>query len=95
MQEFRELLQRLCSLLLTYPRCDDLEEEDTLHTLGMRNIRRGMTGSDVVRLQIALRVEATGHFDLDTDAAVRKFQLYHGIYPSGVVGPATRKALGW
>jgi chitosanase len=60
-----------------------------------------MRGDDVTEVQRALtaqlpglRLEADGIFGSDTDGAVRQFQTARGLKSDGVVGPATRAALG-
>lgn len=57
-----------------------------------------MTGPDVEWLQArlpraGLDVPASGAFDEETDAAVRRFQAASGMQVDGVVGPVTRSAL--
>ncbi len=58
-----------------------------------------MHGDDVKEIQQALAhagadIEVDGVFGPNTDAAVRDFQTNAGLKPNGIVGPATRAALG-
>jgi chitosanase len=56
-----------------------------------------MKGEDVKKLQRALGFserEIDGVFGKDTDAAVREFQMNHGLKVDGKVGPATWADLG-
>ncbi|MEV7612674.1 peptidoglycan-binding protein [Streptomyces sp. NPDC089799] len=65
-------------------------------------LRLGATGAEVSSLQQLLfgqgftYVSATGVYDKDTQRGVRQFQRDRDLHddPSGVFGPATRKALG-
>lgn len=64
------------------------------------SLRKGMSGLDVVRLQTALAkkqlvgIEPDGVFGNRTEDAVKSIQRSVGITADGVVGLATRKALG-
>lgn len=71
-----------------------------------RSLRQGMSGTDVTALQVFLAADpriypegtVSGYFGSLTEAAVQKFQVWHGIVSSGnpdstgygAVGPATR-----
>ena len=67
--------------------------------LGVRPLSLGMRGWDVAALQFALAwhgfPSATfdGSFGQHTDAALRGFQAWAGISPTGLAGPATLAAL--
>lgn len=69
---------------------------------GTRDLRKGMHGSDVERLQAGLkrafpayagRLALDGDFGPATDAAVREFQRRTHIADDGIVGPNTRSQL--
>jgi chitosanase len=60
-----------------------------------------MRGNDVLEIQRALatrlpesHIDADGIFGPDTDRAVRQFQTSQSLKSDGIVGPATRSALG-
>ena len=58
-----------------------------------------MRGPDVGALQKALRafgfrLKTDGVFGADTEAKVRSFQRSRGLKIDGIVGPATRSAVG-
>jgi peptidoglycan hydrolase-like protein with peptidoglycan-binding domain len=58
-----------------------------------------MQGGDVKKIQKALRhagvaVHIDGTFGAKTESAVKRFQRKQGLRADGVVGPATREALG-
>jgi N-acetyl-anhydromuramyl-L-alanine amidase AmpD len=52
-------------------------------------LRRGSTGDMVKFVQAKVGVPATGNFDANTEAAVRRFQSDHGLVADGIVGPRT------
>jgi peptidoglycan hydrolase-like protein with peptidoglycan-binding domain len=58
-------------------------------------VEKGDRGPKVERIQRALGLTpADGVFGKQTRRAVKRFQRRHGLTPDGVVGPATRRALG-
>jgi putative chitinase len=52
-------------------------------------LRRGSSGSEVIRLQRAIGIAATGIFGPETETAVRQFQLGAGLTVDGIAGPQT------
>jgi len=52
-------------------------------------LQRGATGELVKEIQRKVGVAASGTFDGDTEAAVRRFQRDHGLVSDGIVGPRT------
>ena len=56
-------------------------------------LRRGARGDQVAWLQQHLVTSVSARFDAKTDAALRAFQLAHGIVPSGQTDPPTWQAL--
>lgn len=52
-------------------------------------LRRGAKGDLVQLVQTKVGIPATGSFDANTEAAVRRFQRDHGLVPDGIVGPRT------
>lgn len=66
-----------------------------------QTVQIGSHNSQVVQLQDKLKelnffsqeVKSNGSFGLTTKQAVMKYQRSKGIYPNGIVGPRTRKAL--
>ena len=65
----------------------------TLVTYSGMVLHRGSTGPVVTAVQQALKVPADGSFGTRTYAAVRTFQSRHRIYPSGIVGVRTWRAI--
>lgn len=63
------------------------------------NLRRGIKGADVTKLQTALNAQgydcgaADGIFGAKTEAAVRNFQRDHSLTVDGIAGKATQAAL--
>lgn len=56
-------------------------------------LRLGLTGPAVTAVQAALKVPQTTRYDAGTRAAVVAFQKRHRLFPSGVVGTNTWRAL--
>ena len=56
---------------------------------GRPTLRRGATGDLVKQLQDKIGVSQSGHFDGETEAAVRQFQRDHDLTADGIVGPRT------
>src|SRR4051794_4844341 len=60
----------------------------------------GVGNPDIAAIQVALRARGLyagtvdGESGADTIRAIKRFQRHAGLAPDGVVGPATRKALG-
>lgn len=68
----------------------------TVRTVGVQQYNA--SGSEVSAIQRALRraghpITVDGHFGKETEVAVARFQRAHGLYPDGVVGPKTWRAL--
>ncbi len=65
----------------------------------VKELKKGDKGDEVKALQLALRavgydILADGDFGANTDKAVRDFQKSKGLKADGIVGKATRQALG-
>ncbi|MBB3564970.1 hypothetical protein FHX06_006340 [Rhizobium sp. BK512] len=56
-------------------------------------LERGAQGNDVLIVQRAVGVSTDGKFGAATEAAVRQYQLNHGLRSDGVVGPRTWSTL--
>jgi len=56
-------------------------------------IRRGMKGHVIEMAQKPLGLTIDGIFGRKTEAAVKEYQLKHGLHVDGIVGPQTWKAL--
>jgi murein DD-endopeptidase MepM/ murein hydrolase activator NlpD len=56
-------------------------------------LRFGSQGELVVHVQRALQIPADGIFGVQTDTAVRQYQIRSGLEVDGIVGPATWAAL--
>jgi len=65
----------------------------TLVTYSGMVLHRGSTGPVVTAVQQALKLPADGSFGSQTYTAVKAFQTRHGIYPSGIVGVKTWRAI--
>ena len=55
--------------------------------------KKGSRGNEVKQIQIALGLKADGVFGIKTENAVIAFQKENGLYPDGIVGKKTLKAL--
>jgi peptidoglycan DL-endopeptidase CwlO len=66
---------------------------DSLTRPLLRSLRRGMSGTDVARVQVLLGVGVSGVFGRATDDAVRAFQAAHGLNVDGEVGRDTWAAM--
>lgn len=55
----------------------------------MRTLKKGSVGEDVKTLQKIIGVIVDGCFGSQTEVAVKKWQLEHGLVSDGIVGPKT------
>ncbi|MBQ6173236.1 MAG: peptidoglycan-binding protein [Clostridia bacterium] len=68
-------------------------------TITYSKLRRGSTGSAVVKLQTALKAASyysgaiTGYFSLETELAVRNFQTANNLKVDGIAGQQTQSLL--
>jgi peptidoglycan hydrolase-like protein with peptidoglycan-binding domain len=60
---------------------------------GRPTLRRPTTGELVKLMQAKIGVVVDGNFGAKTEAALRAFQLTHGLVPDGITGPKTWVAL--
>lgn len=60
----------------------------------VRDLKIGDRGADVIILQEKLGVTPDGEFGLKTKKAVISIQIKNNLRVDGIVGPATRKAIG-
>ena len=96
------LMQTACSGFLSTPfKSLTLAAEPIpqLTAIAVKSLRPGAKGSDVGVLQQALNrkhfeLEVDNVFGTATEAAVKAFQIQAGLVADGVVGLATKKALG-
>lgn len=86
MIEFREGVENMMQHLLAGPVATVQPKQDML--------RKGDMGNAVLLLQSKLKIKMDGNFGPNTEAAVKNFQLSHGLTVDGLVGPATWKELG-
>jgi len=88
MDEFRSgvraIMQGTAAVRPLIPAMDD-QQRSTL--------RRGDRGELVRVVQETLGLERDGIYGPNTEAAVRRFQLEHGLVPDGIVGPVSWKAI--
>lgn len=76
------------------------ELSDMLTLVVDRMLKKGMSGADVMALQIRLNAlgyeceTADGAFGKKTEAAVKAFQTDNGLKADGIAGPQTLEALG-
>ena len=69
------------------------------HPYPTTNLRKGDSGSEVVKLQTCLNkimkagLTADGIFGPATESAVKKFQKKQGLEPDGISGPLTREII--
>lgn len=56
-------------------------------------LKLGSTGPSVKEIQNALGITADGHFGLQTEAVVKRYQSAHNIAADGIVGPDTYNLL--
>ena len=59
-----------------------------------RTMRRGHKGPDVAAMQEVLGITADGIFGKGTEGAVKEWQRDNNLVADGVVGPATKQAMG-
>ncbi len=80
---------------------EEKKDQEKATFLFKKTLYFGQKNQEVVKLQDRLKelgffpkdIDSTGWFGPITEKAVKEFQKSKGIYPCGIVGPRTRKAL--
>lgn len=67
--------------------------DETGATLGERVLQVGDSGDDVKVVQELVLVESSGEFDAATEKAVKVWQMAHSLNRTGIVDPATARAM--
>src|SRR5262245_42738289 len=75
------------------PAAEPADDADADAAAGRPTLGPGDTGDLVREIQAKVGVAVNGSFDAETEAAVRAFQRGHSLFPDGIVGPDTWKAL--
>lgn len=98
----RQILRPPADEVTAHPRTPKSQPKDFIEIPPInRSLFSGSSGGQVINLQNRLKqlgflssdTPSNGHFGPETKQAVMEFQKAKGIYPIGIVGPRTRKAL--